>query len=175
LERASTTKHAVEIHCVRGESVETYFAAMCDCGWVDVPLDDERQARESALRHSPNVDPEVKYPLDPDYSPDPGKSLEPGAPTGSRVTVKSVAGTAAFVAACLLILINGIASGDTAAWLWGAVLSGLVLAGGALVHEVQDLMAGGDETRMAPSSARALLGYAVLWAAGAVLYELAIR
>ena len=61
-------QHWVEVHDVRPipddrHQFDPYFAAICECGWVDAPLDSEGAARTSAAEHSPTVYPDLKRPL----------------------------------------------------------------------------------------------------------------
>jgi hypothetical protein len=65
---ASKPECSVEIHDVRplpdgSEPFEPYFAALCVCGWVDVPHDTEGQARAAALEHTAKVEPGLKRPV----------------------------------------------------------------------------------------------------------------
>jgi len=58
----------VEVHDVRPlpgdpEPFARYFAAVCECGWLDVGQSSEAGARAAALSHHANVDPELKRPL----------------------------------------------------------------------------------------------------------------
>ena len=61
-------QHSVEVHDVRPLADEEspfapYFAAICDCGWVDAPLESEAEARASATAHSAKVAPDLKRPI----------------------------------------------------------------------------------------------------------------
>ena len=53
---------------------EPYFLAMCDCGWIGDFHDAAEPSFADARKHSPQVEPEIQRPLDPDYVPRPSDS-----------------------------------------------------------------------------------------------------
>jgi hypothetical protein len=60
--------HYVEVMDVRPspdekEDFEPYFVAICDCGWVGLPVSGPGEAFEEARLHSPLVSDEVRRPV----------------------------------------------------------------------------------------------------------------
>ena len=48
-------KHFAWVATTQPAGQARYYAAFCDCGWMDVPHDTEADARAAATAHTPNV------------------------------------------------------------------------------------------------------------------------
>lgn len=185
----SDERHLVELHDVRSpvtdlNPVEPYFAAICSCGWVEAPLVDEDEARERARRHSSNVDPVVKHPLDGEWGDPPQSTIDKETLPSGRGVRKSVLVSAALALAMVFIVLSGLIAGGTPSWYdgraarrmpfsicWAISIPGLLFFGGILVHDLRDWRAGRTETRMRPLSMRGLAGYIALGVAMGILFE----
>jgi hypothetical protein len=53
-------KHSAWVATTQPAGEARYYAAFCDCGWMDVPHDSEASARAAATAHTPNVRTTVK-------------------------------------------------------------------------------------------------------------------
>lgn len=185
----SDERHLVEIHDVRSPAtdlnpVEPYFAAICSCGWVEAPLADEEQARERARRHSPNVDPVVKHPLDGEWGDTTQSATDKETLPGGPGLPNAVLVSAALVMAQAFIVLSGLIAGGTPSWYdgrsarlglsfsicWAGSVPGLLFFGSVLVHSLRDWRAG-TETQMRTLSLRGLAAYVALGVAMGILFE----
>jgi hypothetical protein len=57
--RANRRDHRASVTHVIEDTGRSYYYAMCDCGWVDVPIDSREKAFADARKHSKRVADEV--------------------------------------------------------------------------------------------------------------------